>query len=402
MEHTVTQQREQRGIHTNFSLYYFFVFFGMGSLFPLLSVYLKDVIGLSGSQIGTIMSISPVVMILVQPIWGAISDLTQKPTYLLTGAILFTAIFGIIYSFLDSYSWIVVLAVLLAIMQSAVIPLSDNIAMNYVQKTKGHYGSLRLWGAVGFAIAVLIVGWLSDHTSLSVIFYVFSITLFVSCLFAWQLPKQSQSMRISLKEGFKELLNVPKYFVFLFIAFLVLGPILGNNSYFGILIAEVGGGLTGIGIAFLLAAGSEAPFMRIASKWISKLGMINILILATVVSSIRWFLYFMEPPLSIIYISTIAQGLSVGLFIPAAIQYVRDLAPEKVGASAISLYSAIGNGLGNWFCTFGGGLILEGFSVLHVYLFFGIMSSLGLIVLLWFKVALVKKERIISKSPPYL
>jgi PPP family 3-phenylpropionic acid transporter len=270
-------------------------------------------------------------------------------------------------------------------MQSAVIPLSDSIAMNYVQKTKGNYGSLRLWGAVGFAIAVLIVGWLSDQTSLKAIFYVFSIALLVSCLFAWQLPKQNQSMRISLREGFKELINVPRYFVFLFIAFLVLGPILANNIYFGLLIAEVGGGLTGVGIAFLFAAGSEAPFMRIASIWISKLGMVNILILATIVSSLRWFLYFFEPPISIIYLSTIAQGFSVGLFIPAAIQYVRDLAPKKVGATAISLYSAIGHGLGNWFCTFVGGLFLEGFSVLYVYLFFGVMSSLGLIVLLLFK-----------------
>jgi PPP family 3-phenylpropionic acid transporter len=385
MEYTVIHQHEQRATNLNFSKFYFFVFFGIGSLFPLLSLYLKDVVGLSGSQIGIIMSISPVVMIVVQPIWGILSDVTQKPSYLLSAAILLTAIFGIIYSFINSYYWIVIMAILLAIVQSAVIPLSDSIAVNYVQKTKGQYGSLRLWGAVGFAIAVQIVGWLSDQISLSVIFYVFSIALLVSCLFAWQLPKENQSMKISLRKGLKELINVPRYFVFLFISFLVLGPLLANNIYFGILIAEVGGGLTGIGLAFLLAAGSEAPFMKVASLWINKLGMINILILATVVAAIRWFLYFIEPPLSIIYLSTIAQGLSFGLFMPAAIQYVRDLAPKKVGATAISLYSAIGNGLGNWFCTFVGGLILEGFSVMYVYLFFGAMTLLGLFVLIGFK-----------------
>lgn len=390
MEEITTLQQDQNAKTRNFSRFYFFVFFGIGSLFPLLSLYLKDEIGLSGSQIGTIMSISPVVMIIVQPIWGILSDLTQKPPFLLTLAIFVTSIFGMIYSFLDSYIWIMITATLLAIVQSAIIPLSDSMAVNYVQKTRGQYGSLRLWGAIGFAVAVLIVGWLSDQVGLSVIFYVFSVTLLLSCLFAWKLPKESNPMKISIRQGFKELLNVPRYFVFLFIAFLVLGPLLANNIYFGILIAELGGGLTGIGIAFLLSAGSEAPVMRFASHLISRLGMFNLLIFATAISAIRWYLYFIEPPLSIIYLTTIAQGLSFGLFMPASLQYVRDLAPKKVGATAISLYSAIGNGLGNWFCTIIGGLILEGFTVNHVYLFFGAMTSIGFLVLVGFKLSEVR------------
>ncbi|MBM7606124.1 PPP family 3-phenylpropionic acid transporter [Metabacillus crassostreae] len=378
-------QQEARAINRNFYLYYFFIFFGFGSLFPLLSVYLNDVIGLTGSQIGTIMSLSPVIMILVQPLWGVLSDMTQRPTYLLTIALIFTAIFGLVYSYVANYSWIIIIAILLAITQSALIPLSDSIAMNYVQKTKAQYGSIRLWGAVGFAVSVLIVGWISDLTNLSIIFYGFSITLVIACVFAWRLPKENQSMKISIKDGLKELSNVPRYFIFLFVTFLVLGPILANNIYFGILISEVGGGLTGIGIAFLLAAGSEAPFMKVAGRMIAKMGIIKIIILATIVSALRWFLYFIEPPLYVIYLSTIAQGFSVGLFIPAAIQYVRDLAPKKVGATAISLYSAIGNGLGNWFCTFVGGLIMEAYTVMHVYLFFGCLSTIAIPVLIWFQ-----------------
>ncbi|MFC0274491.1 MFS transporter [Metabacillus herbersteinensis] len=393
MDYSLSHQRTDRQVKGNFYLFYFLIFFGFGSLFPLLSVYLKDVIGLSGSQIGMLMSISPVVMILIQPIWGIFSDATQKPTFLLTGAIVFAAIFGFIYSFIESYQLLLFAATLLAIMQSAVVPLSDSIAINYVQKTKAQYGSIRLWGAVGFAISVLVVGQLAESFSLSIIFYTFTIMLLISAIFAFQLPRESQPMQASIREGLKELTNVPKYFVFLFVAFLVLGPILANNIYFGIFITELGGGLTGIGIAFLLAAGSEAPFMRVASGWINKLGMINILLMATFISAARWILYFIEPPLAVVYITTIAQGFSVGLFIPAALQYVRDLSPSTVGATAISLYSAVGNGLGNWFCTFVGGIILEAFSILYVYLFYSILTFMGLFVLLYLK---VRENRLLS------
>ncbi|MGD6795471.1 MFS transporter [Metabacillus indicus] len=374
-------QREHRMTRVSFCSFYFLMFFAIGSLFPLLPVYLKDSVGLSGSQIGIIMSISPVVMILVQPLWGVLSDITQKPTVLLTVALTLAGLFGIVFSLLDGYFWLIVIALLLAVVQSALIPLSDSISMNYVHKTKTEYGSIRLWGAVGFAVAVMAVGQLSELYSLHVIFYSFALVLFLAIFFAAQLPNESRTMQISIRDGIKELANVPRYFLFLFIAFLVLGPILANNIYFGIFVADLGGGLTGIGIAFLLAAGSEAPFMKFASSWIRRLGMMNILVMATCISCLRWFLYFFEPPLGVVYATTIAQGFSVGLFIPAALQYVRELAPVSVGATAISLYSSVGNGLGNWFCTFFGGLILEGYSILHVYLFFGTMSLIALVIL---------------------
>jgi MFS transporter, PPP family, 3-phenylpropionic acid transporter len=234
-------QREHRTTRVHFYSFYFLVFFAFGSLFPLLPVYLKGSVGLSGSQIGMIMSISPVVMILIQPLWGILSDMTQKPTVLLTIALSLAGIFGLIFSMIDTYIWLIAIASLLAIVQSALIPLSDSISMNYVQKTKTEYGSIRLWGAVGFAVAVLAVGQLSELFSLSMIFYAFALILFIAVFFAYQLPNETKTMQISIREGIKELVNVPRYFMFLFVAFLVMGPILANNIYFGIFVAELGG-----------------------------------------------------------------------------------------------------------------------------------------------------------------
>ncbi|KZZ85727.1 MFS transporter [Bacillus sp. SJS] len=376
---------KKRSVKLNFYLFYFLVFFGIGSLSPLLSVYLRDEIGLSGSQIGMVLSISPVVMILIQPVWGILSDVTKKPVHLLTAAIAVTALMGIAYSAVSSYSLIIGAAALLAIFQAAIIPLSDSISINYVQKTKMDYGSIRLWGAIGFAVSVLAVGKLAETTSLSVIFYTFTLVMGLGMVFAWQLPRESKPIKVSFKKGMSDLVKAPSYFIFLAVAFLVLGPILANNFYFGIFVDDLGGGLAGIGLAFMLAAGSEAPVMKYANRWIGKFGMKQILLLAAIVSMARWFLYFFEPPLALVYATTVAQGFSTGLFIPAALQYVKDIAPVSAGATAISLYSAVGNGLGNWFCTFLGGFILEAYSVFSVYLFFGILSLLAVILLLFVK-----------------
>ncbi|WP_027409602.1 MFS transporter [Anoxybacteroides tepidamans] len=374
-------RREGSALKMIFPLFYFSTFFGFGSLFPLLSVYLKNEIGLSGTQIGMVMSISPIVMIFVQPLWGMISDYTRKPVTVLTIALAGTALIGLIYSSIHQYIWIVVVAALLAFTQSAIVPLSDSIALGYVQKMEGNYGSIRLWGAIGFAVAVLAGGWLSETFSLTVIFYVFAFILLLSAALAWKLPRESRPMKMTIGQGMAQLFKIPKFVLFLIVTFLVFGPIYANNFYFSVFVKEMGGTLTGIGFAFLLAAGSEAPFMKIADGLIRRYGLLFILAFAATISALRWFFYFFEPSLPLIYATTVAQGFSVGLFIPAALQYVRDIAPEEVKVTAVSLYSAVGNGLGSWFCTFVGGYILEHSHVGNIYFFFSLLTFAGLAIL---------------------
>ncbi|WP_404444638.1 MFS transporter [Sutcliffiella horikoshii] len=365
-----------------FYSFYFLTFFSFGALFPLLTVYLKEDVGLSGSQIGMIMSISPVVMIFVQPLWGVFSDYTQKPKQILIWTLFLTAVTGIAFSFMGSYLGLLAVAFLLAVTQSALVPISDSITLNYVQRTKGNYGSIRLWGAIGFAVAVLIAGWLSDFFSLKVIFFTFAIALLLGTVVSTFLPKESQPVTVNVRDGIGTLMKMPKFVMFLVTTFLIFGPVFANNFYFGLFITDIGGTVTGVGIAFLLAAGSEAPFMRVAGKWIGRFGLHTIMISAATIAMIRWVLYFFEPPLYVVYATTIAQGFSVGLFIPAALQFVRDIAPTSARATAVSLYTAVGNGLGSWFCTFLGGFIVEYYSVAHVYLFFGILTMCGLVFIM--------------------
>ncbi|WP_096189787.1 MFS transporter [Evansella halocellulosilytica] len=373
----------------NMKSFYFFSFFAIGGLFPLLSVYLQNEVGLTGSQIGVIMSVGPIVMLLSQPVWGILSDYTRQPRKLLSVAAIGTGTMGLIYLFAEQYLWLVMIAAGVALFQSALVPLSDSMAMNYVHEKGGDYGNIRLWGAAGFAISVLIMGSLSDWVGQSVIFYGFAIVLFISAFYAWRMPKDSTVVRVELRKEMKQLMKVPRFLVFLVVTFLVFGPIMANNFYFGLLIQFAGGSLAGVGFAFLLAAGSEVPFMRWAGGWIQKRGIIMILFCAAAVSGFRWLFYAVGPSPSLIYVTTVIQGFSIGLFIPAALQYVTFLAPKEVKATAVAIYSAVGNGLGAWFFTYTAGLIIDWHSILGVYLFYGVMTLIGAMLILF----LMRKER---------
>ncbi len=376
-------------------IFYFFIFFAMGALFPLLAVYLKNDVGLTDSQIGTVMSISPIVMIFAQPLWGMVSDYTQKPVMLLIGAIIGSALIAIVYANIIGYFALIVITGLLALTQSAQAPISDSIALSYSQRTKTNYGSIRLWGSIGFASAVYIVGRLSEHFGVQMIFYMFIVTMFISAIIAWKMPRESQKTAVNLRVGIKKLVKMRQLMLFIFSTFLLMGPVMANNVYFGIYITNMGGTLAGVGLGFLLAAGSEVPFMYVVNKVIRRFGLMNTLLVAALVSMLRWYFYFCEPSLMWIYATTITQGISVGLYIPAALQYVRELAPTDVRTTAVSMYTAIGNSLGSCFFTFIGGYVSDIYGVAHVYLFFSILTGLGIVLLLFVRSA-HKVEQVIN------
>jgi PPP family 3-phenylpropionic acid transporter len=368
--------------------FYLLSFFGIGSLSPLLSVYLADVEKISGTQIGTILSIGPIIMIFFQPLWGMISDATNSPPKVLAFTTGIASIFGFGYMVFNQYSLFIITALLIAVFQSAVIPVSDSISIKYATKHRYNYGNIRLFGSLGFGLAVFIMGWLSEYTP-NVIFYGFFLSLMVASLLAFRLPKESVTEKPKLISGIKELFKLRKFIIFLLITFLIFGPNLANNVYFGLFVDKIGGSYTGIGIAFLIAVLSEIPFMRVSGRLILRLGLLQVAVIAGVISMIRWFFYFLEPSLALVYASAILQGLSLGLFIPAGLQYIRDITPTHITATAVTIYSAIGNGLGNWFSTFFGGIIYDKYSIFGVYLFFTILALLGVLLCLW----LLKEEK---------
>ncbi|WP_079509339.1 MFS transporter [Mesobacillus jeotgali] len=362
--------------------FYLFVFFGIGSLFPLLSVYLSEVEKLNGYQIGLILSIGPVVMIFFQPFWGMLADMKNIHNRLLTITTSITGFAALGYLLFEEFLLFLIVATFLAIFQSAIIPLSDSISLKYTSNAGVNYGNVRLFGSLGFGLAVFVMGRLSEWNP-QVIFYAFFLTLVIAALFSKKMPKESYDRPNSLLSGMKDLIKMKKFLVFLGVTFMIFGPNLANNFYFSLFVEDRGGTYTGIGIAFLIAVLSEIPFMKAAGSWIHRLGLLQVALIASLVSLIRWVFYFTEPALALIYASAVIQGFSLGLFIPAGLQYIRDITPSHITATAVTIYSAVGNGLGNWFFTFIGGVIFEEFSIYVVYLFFAALTLVGVLLTVW-------------------
>ena len=105
---------------------FWFVYFGsLGIFFPYFSLYLRENAGLSGTQVGLVLAISPLVAMIAQPIWGQIADRTGARTRTLAFLTVGTA-FGYLMLGMAAGFWPIVLATaLLALVGTGDFPDDD-------------------------------------------------------------------------------------------------------------------------------------------------------------------------------------------------------------------------------------------------------------------------------------
>ena len=191
--------------------------------------------------------------------------------------------------------------------------------------------------------------------------------------------KETDTHKIRVQD-FKDLFSNKKYILLSLGCFLVGGSIIGNNNYFGLLYTKLGGSIAGIGLAFLLFAGSEAPFMDIYQKISGRINLIYGLIIVSVFSALRWFIYSLHVSPKILLLTFVLQGISVGGYLVLTTLYVAKITDEKVRTTALSLFGALSMGLGGMVLQFVAGKIMSIFGISHVYTFFFGMNILAIYI----------------------
>ncbi len=365
------------------SALYLFIYYGFGALYPLITQYYNS-IHLTGTQIGLISAVTPVVSIVTQPLWGMICDRYQvrKPVLMLT--LIVSGLVSLLFPAVSTFMLVLLLFILVSVFQSALVPVSDSLALGYAKQHQMQFGDIRLWGAIGFALAAFITGMAVEKWGPDVLFYSYCIAYVIAIFFLRAIPDTTEGSRfnVSIVKGLGQLLRIPRFTLFLVAAFFIFGSVNANNIWFSLYYQHIGGSVAGVGLAFLLFAGSEAPFMKVAAYLNRRWGLEATLLLAGSVSALRWFWYSTAPSTATVIALFFIQGISVGFYLASAAQFVRENTPVSLQVTALAIFGSVGQGLGTMTCNLVAGIIKDQASILGIYLFLGTATAVGLIPLL--------------------
>ncbi len=167
-------------------------------------------------------------------------------------------------------------------------------------------------------------------------------------------------------------------------SFFLLGTNVANNTYFSFLYIEGGGTLAGVGTVFLLMVGSETVFMALSNRISAKIGLERAILIAMVISVLRFGWYSTGPTYTWLLAFFFLQGAVNGILLVEFIRYIHQtVEPAQLGLG-ISLYYAISNNLSTIFCQFIGGMALDYGGGPGVYLFFACYNIIGVVLYLIF------------------
>jgi PPP family 3-phenylpropionic acid transporter len=144
--------------------YYLLYYGAAATLIPYLPIYYQS-IGLSGSEIGLLVAIPPLVMWAGAPLWSGLADATHQHKRLLLLAIILALASASALAFVSRFVLFIPVVTAYALFIAPVMPLVDN-TLEMLGEQCGKYGKQRLWSAVGWGIAAPLIGWLVERSGL--------------------------------------------------------------------------------------------------------------------------------------------------------------------------------------------------------------------------------------------
>ncbi|MBD8569078.1 MFS transporter [Pseudomonas syringae] len=338
--------------------FYLCYFALLGSSAPFMALYLHH-LGFSSARIGELIAI-PMLMRCVAPnLWGWLGDYTGRRLAIVRfGAVCTLLAFSLIL--LDhSYAWLAMVMALYAFFWHAILPQFEVITLAHLQGQTARYSQIRLWGSIGFILAVVVLGRLLEWFSLDLFPHMLLMVMAGIAISSWWVPnaQPAVSSRPSDEGGFLRQLSSPGVLAFYLSVALML---LSHGPYYTFLtlhLEALGYSRSLIGVLWSVGVVAEVLMFMVMSRVLQRFSVRQVLLASFLLAAVRWLLLgaFAEH-LLVLLVAQVMHAATFGSFHAAAIHFVqRSFGPRQQGQGQ-ALYAAL-SGVGGAF-----GALYSGYS----------------------------------------
>ncbi len=306
-----------------------------------LNLFLNDS-GFNMSAIGLVQSAATLALVLVQPLWGVLSDKSKSKNRIISLLALVTALVCLSFYAFRAALWLAFCVMLFTVFFNPIITLQDNYTLEYLEGRKWDFGHIRLGGTLGYAICAMLVGFVIG-TNYGQIFWMMSIFFLAVCACYMTLPQVEGHRQKHEKVKYSILLkDRPLRWMLVFNVIYYLGTAFYFQFYPLYFRNELGASTRLVGMLTFFSAMSEVPFFWFAHKLEKKFGVKRIMLFAGAATALRWFLlFFISEPVAVLFINMLSGCGYVG-FSYCLIKYINDTVPKSMRATAQSLNAILG------------------------------------------------------------
>ena len=360
--------------------FYFLWFAAFASLLPYFVLFYQS-LGFSGAQIGLLTGIPPLITLVGAPFGTGLAERLHRHKWVMGMGLIVAIVVMLILPRLSSFILVFVLVMLFNLFMSPVASLSDSATMTMLGEQREMYGRIRMGGTFGWGIFTQIAGSLLERFGLKILFYMFSgimlINLFVSQKFSFGERQEHDPQSGTMGK----LLRSRRWVIFLASAFLGGLGAFSVAAYLSSYLSELGADGDQIGFAFMIATLTELPAFYFGNLIVKRFSAYKLFVISIMLLGIRSLFFGLVNNL---YLAILIQGLG-GVVFPAmwsaGVAYADENAPTGLKSSAQGLFGAMTFGFGAAVSGFLGGLLLESVGGRGMFLVFGIVILVGLVLI---------------------
>ncbi|HTX78312.1 MAG TPA: MFS transporter [Longilinea sp.] len=354
-------------------LFYFVSSGGSAFISPFMTLFYRQQ-GMSGTQIGLLATLSALTAMIIAPVWtrlgGAGDRLRRTLQIMLFGTLLMLL-------WLSQQTTFLTLAIVLCMLElfsAAVTPASDSLASGILAQTPGDgFGSVRVFGSLGWALVAFLGGWLIQRTGMFSGFAAAAVGLGVSVLILFRVrvpvAEADNNREVGSQRHWFSLaaLHNPALLGFASALSAYWLVQIGLINFEPIYMKQLGAGEAVIGLASTVGAAVEVGGMLLADRMVRRYGSKKVLSISFLISTAAMLLVLIFPAVATILLIHAIDGIAFSFLAVSSVVFISQSTCPQETATAMALITVTLYSLSSMIGSSLSGLVFDAFGAYWLY-----------------------------------
>jgi PPP family 3-phenylpropionic acid transporter len=333
-------------VSTRLGTYYFAYFAYVGAFVPYFSLWLAAQ-GYGAQQIAVVLAMPQLARIFAPTLWGWLADHSgRQREVVIFSAFAVAAGFAALFALRGAPATALVLF-LVAVLSGGAMPLVEAITLAMLKGRAGNYGPIRMWGSIGFILAVLGTGAWLDRAGAGQVLHIVSGLALLVCAAAFGVPAGT---RHEAGPGGESILDVLKRgdVLALFAAGMCMAVAHGAlYAFYSIYLDAAGYSKSMIGAFWTLGVLAEVAVFLWLPQLMRRFSLRALLVASFACAAVRFLVIgWGVESAALLVAAQLLHAPTFGAYHAASIAAVHRLFPGRIAGRGQTLFSSLSYGLG--------------------------------------------------------
>lgn len=357
--------------------FYFFYFALLGAMVPYWGLLLQER-GFSPIAIGELMAILMATKIVAPNLWGWLGDHLGHRMQIVRLASLVSILAFAGMFWVQGYWQIALVMTLFTFFWNASLPQFEVVTFSYLGSRVARYARIRVWGSIGFIVAVAVLGVLIESHGAEVVLpavMVIFVAIWLSSLLVRDPAPEPDPPDDATLLALLRRPAILGFFAAVFLMQVSHGP---YYAFFSIHMKDYGYSESLIGQLWALGVLAEVVLFVVMHRLLGRFGARNVLIASLVFAALRWVLIgTFADSLMAILVAQLLHAATFGSFHAAGIHLVHHYFRGRHKGRGQALYSSVSFGAGGALGSLASGYAWESAGAGATFLIAAVVATLG-------------------------